>query len=65
MNISHFHTITYHSVTNPSQLLANNLANNLAKVVQGVGDFLLLLDIDGTLSNFTPIPSKVLSAMII
>ena len=61
MSISHFHTITYHSVTSPSQLLANNLG----KVVQGVGDFLLLLDIDGTLSDFTPIPNKVLSAMII
>ena len=54
MNISHFHTITYHSVTNPSQLLANNLA----KVVQGVGDFLLLLDIDGTLSEFHSDPQQ-------
>ena len=54
MSISHFHTITYHSVTSPSQLLANNLA----KVVQGVGDFLLLLDIDGTLSEFHSDPQQ-------
>lgn len=54
MSISHFHTITYHSVTSPSQLLANNLA----KVVQGFGDFLLLLDIDGTLSEFHPDPQQ-------
>jgi len=54
MSVSHLHTITYHSVTSPSQLLANNLA----KVVQGVGDFLLLLDIDGTLSEFHPDPQQ-------
>ena len=54
MSISHLHTITYHSVTSPSQLLANNLA----KVVQGFGDFLLLLDIDGTLSEFHPDPQQ-------
>ena len=54
MSISHLHTITYNSVTSPSQLLANNLA----KVVQGVGDFLLLLDIDGTLSEFHPDPQQ-------
>ena len=54
MSISHFHTITYHSVTSPSQLLANNLA----KVVQGVSDLLLLLDIDGTLSEFHPDPQQ-------
>ena len=40
MSISHFHTITYHSVNSPSQLLANNLA----KVVQGVSGLLLLLE---------------------
>ncbi len=54
MSISHFHTITYHSVNSPSQLLANNLA----KVVQGVSDLLLLLDIDGTLSEFHPDPQQ-------
>lgn len=43
-----------HSITSPSQLLANNLA----KVVQGVGDFLLLLDIDGTLSEFHSDPQQ-------
>jgi len=43
-----------HSVTSPSQLLANNLA----KVVQGVSDLLLLLDIDGTLSEFHPDPQQ-------
>ena len=40
MSVSHLYTIINHSVTSPSQLLANNLA----KVVQGVGDFLLLLE---------------------
>ena len=54
MSISHFHTITYHSVTSPSQLLVDNVP----KVVQGVGDFLLLLDIDGTLSEFHPDPQQ-------
>ena len=54
MSISHFHIITYHSVTSPSQLLANNLA----KVVQGVSGLLLLLDIDGTLSEFHPDPQQ-------
>lgn len=54
MSISHFHTITYHSVNSPLQLLANNLA----KVVQGVSDLLLLLDIDGTLSEFHPDPQQ-------
>ncbi|PAL17758.1 trehalose-phosphatase [Moraxella osloensis] len=54
MSISHFHTITYHSVTSPSQLLANNIA----KVVQGVSGLLLLLDIDGTLSEFHPDPQQ-------
>lgn len=54
MSVSHFHTITYHSVNSPSQLLANNLA----KVVQGVSDLLLLLDIDGTLSEFHPDPQQ-------
>jgi len=43
-----------HSITSPSQLLANNLA----KVVQGVSDLLLLLDIDGTLSEFHPDPQQ-------
>ena len=54
MSISHFHTITYHSATSPSQLLANNIA----KVVQGVSGLLLLLDIDGTLSEFHPDPQQ-------
>ncbi len=54
MSISHFHTITYHSVTTPSQLLVDNVA----KVVQGVSDLLLLLDIDGTLSEFHPDPQQ-------
>ena len=54
MSISHFNTVTYHSVNSPSQLLANNLA----KVVQGVSDLLLLLDIDGTLSEFHPDPQQ-------
>ena len=61
MSVNQLDTMIKHSITSPSQLLANNLA----KVVQGVGDFLLLLDIDGRLVNFTPIPNKVLSAMII
>lgn len=54
MSISHFHTITYHSVNSPSQLLVDNVA----KVVQGVSDLLLLLDIDGTLSEFHPDPQQ-------
>ena len=54
MSVSHLHTITYHSVTSPSQLLVDNVP----KVVQGVGDFLLLLDIDGTLSEFHPDPQQ-------
>jgi len=43
-----------HSVTSPSQLLVDNVA----KVVQGVSDLLLLLDIDGTLSEFHPDPQQ-------
>lgn len=54
MSISHFHTITYHSVNSPSQLLVDNVA----KVVQGVSDLLLLLDIDGTLSEFHSDPQQ-------
>ena len=54
MSVSHFHTITYHSVNSPSQLLVDNVA----KVVQGVSDLLLLLDIDGTLSEFHPDPQQ-------
>ena len=54
MSVSHLHTITYHSVTSPSQLLVDNVA----KVVQGVSDLLLLLDIDGTLSEFHPDPQQ-------
>ena len=58
MSVNQLDTMIKHSITSPSQLLANNLANNLAKVVQGVGDFLLLLDIDGTLSEFHPDPQQ-------
>ncbi len=54
MSVSHLHTLINHSVTSPSQLLANNLA----KVVQGVSGLLLLLDIDGTLSEFHPDPQQ-------
>ena len=54
MSVSQLDTMINHSVTSPSQLLANNLA----KVVQEVGDFLLLLDIDGTLSEFHPDPQQ-------
>ena len=43
MSVSHLYTMINHSITSPSQLLANNLA----KVVQGVSDLLLLLDISG------------------
>jgi trehalose 6-phosphate phosphatase len=54
MIVSHLYTMINHSITSPSQLLANNLA----KVVQGVSDLLLLLDIDGTLSEFHPDPQQ-------
>ena len=54
MSVSHLHTLINHSVTSPSQLLANNIA----KVVQGVSGLLLLLDIDGTLSEFHPDPQQ-------
>ena len=54
MSVNQLDTMIKHSITSPSQLLANNLA----KVVQGVGDFLLLLDIDGTLSEFHPDPQQ-------
>ena len=54
MSVNQLDTMIKHSITSPSQLLANNLA----KVVQGVGDFLLLLDIDGTLSEFHSDPQQ-------
>lgn len=54
MSVSHLYTMINHSVTSPSQLLVDNVA----KVVQGVSDLLLLLDIDGTLSEFHPDPQQ-------